>query len=99
MCSNSVCQQEVLLALYHRPAAGQTLGITDQPDTLQIVLSSTVRRVIEYAISVNTYIPVAETRTILCGFFICTAHELKQEAYADRIKAEVHFQKDVARMV
>jgi hypothetical protein len=87
------------LVLYHCTTPGQTLGITDQLDTLRIVLSSTIHRVIEYVISVNTYIPVAETRTILCGLFIHTARKLKQEAYANRIKADVYFQKDVAGMV
>ena len=86
-------------ASYRRPAPGQMLGITDQPDTLRIVLSYTVRQVIRHAISKSTYIKMTKMHSILCKIFIQTARSLHQDAFADRIKADVIFQKDVAAMV
>jgi len=87
------------LASYRRPAAGQILAITDQPDTLRTLLSQTVRQVIKYAISVSTYIKVTKTLPTFCGIFIRTTCELNQKAYADRMKEDIVFQKDVAGMV
>jgi hypothetical protein len=86
-------------ASYRRPAAGQMLGITDQPDKLRMVLSYTVRQVIRHAISESTYIEMKETHSILCKIFMRTARSLGQNAFVDRMKADVIFQKDVAGMV
>jgi len=87
------------LALYRRPAPGRTLGITGQPDTLRTLLSYAARQVIKYAISVGTYIEATKTHSTLCKVFLRTTRELNQKVYADRIKADIVFQKDVARMV
>ena len=86
-------------ASYYRPAAGQTLGITNQPDKLRTVLSCTVRQVIRHAISESTYIEISKTHSILCKIFMKTARGLGLNVFADRIKADVIFQKDVAAMV
>jgi hypothetical protein len=86
-------------ASYRRPAAGQMLGITDQPDMLRTVLSYTVRQVTRHAISKSTYIDVTKTNSILCKIFMRTARSLHQSVFADRMKADVIFQKDVAGMV
>lgn len=86
-------------ASYRRPAGGQMLGINDQPDKLRIVLSYTVRQVIRHAISKSTYIEITKTHSILCKIFMQTARSLGQNTFADRMKADVLFQKDVAGMV
>jgi len=86
-------------ASYHCPAAGQMLGITDQLDKLCMVLSYTVCQVIRHAISKSTYIEMTKTNSILCKIFIQTAHSLGLSVFADHIKANVIFQKDVAVMV
>lgn len=86
-------------ASYRRPAAGQIIGITDQPDTLHMVLSYTVRQVIRHAISKSTYIMMTKTHSTLCKIFMNTACSLGQNAFADRMKVDVIFQKDVAGMV
>jgi hypothetical protein len=86
-------------ASYRCPAAGQMLRITDQPDKLRVVLSHTVRQVIWHAISKSTYIEMTKTHSILCKIFMQTACSLHQDVFADRIKADVIFQKDVAGMV
>jgi len=86
-------------AAYRRPAAGQMLGITDQPDKLRTVLSHAVRQVIRHAISETTYIEMTKTHSILCKIFMQTARNLGQSAFANRMKADVLFQKDVAGMV
>ena len=86
-------------ASYLRPAAGQVLGITDQPDKLRMVLSFSVRQVIRHAISKSTYIATAKTHSTLCKIFMQTARSLGQHAFADRLRADVNFQKDVVVMV
>jgi len=86
-------------ASYRRPAAGQTLGITDQPDELRMVLSCTVRQVIRHAISKSMYIEMTKMHSILCKIFMQTARNLGQNTFVDRMKADGIFQKDVAGMV
>ena len=86
-------------ASYRRPAAGQMLGITDQPDKLRMLLSCAVRQVIRHAISKSTYIEMTKTHSTLCKIFMQTARSLGQSTFADRMKADVIFQKDVAGMV
>lgn len=86
-------------ASYRRPAAGQMLGITDQPDKLRMVLSYTVRQVVRHAISKSTYIEMTKMHSTLCKIFMQTARSLGQNTFADRMKADVIFQKDVAGMV
>ena len=86
-------------ASYRRPAAGQMLGITDQPDKLRMLLSFAVRQVIRHAISKGTYIEMTKTHSTLCKIFMQTARSLGQNMFADHMKADVIFQKDVAGMV
>ena len=82
-------------ASYHRPAAGQTLSITDQPDKMRTVLSYTVRQAIRHAVSKSTYIEITKSHSILCKIFVNTACSLGQSTFADHMKADVMFQKDV----
>lgn len=86
-------------ASYIRPAVGQVLGITDQPDNLGMVLSFAVRQVIRHAISKGTYISTAKTHSTLCKIFMQTARRLGQHAFADRLRVDVDLQKDVVMMV
>ncbi|KAI0000682.1 hypothetical protein BJV74DRAFT_794362 [Russula compacta] len=86
-------------ASYHHPAVGQVLGITDQPDRLCMVLSYTVCQVIQHAISKSTYIKMARTNSTLCKVFIQTTCSLGQNVFADCMKVNVSFQKNVARML
>jgi len=86
-------------APYCRPAPGQALGINDQPENLRMMLSYVVRRVIRHAISESMYIKMEVTHSTLCRIFIQTARTLSGHAYADRIKGDVIFQKDMTAMV
>lgn len=86
-------------ASYHRPAAGQILGINDQPEVLRNVLSTTVGQVIRHAISKSTYIKMTDVSSTFYKIFKDTARRMRQEAFADRIRVDIIFRKDVTAMV